>query len=167
MPRLFVAVYPPDDIIDALRTLPREASPDVRWVPHEQLHVTMRFFGNTDVEPAKERLIGLIPSLRVVTAEIGPRVSRLGRSVVCLPVAGLDELAASIAAATADLGEPLDPRPFRGHLTLARLRNRAACGLAGASFNRSFAVDRVHLVESVTRATGAEHATVASWTLGD
>ncbi len=167
MPRLFVAVYPPGAIVDALRALPREAGPDVRWVPEEQLHVTLRFFGMTDVEPAKGRLAGLIPSLRGATAELGPRVSRLGRSVVCVPVAGLDELASSIAEATADLGEPPDPRPFRGHLTLARLRNRAACGLAGASFDRSFSVDRVHLVESVTRPTGAEHATVASWALGE
>jgi 2'-5' RNA ligase len=165
MPRLFVAVYPPDDIVDALRALPREESPNVRWVPAAQLHVTMRFFGETDVAPAKERLAGLIPSLAPTTAQLGPRVSRLGRAVVCLPVTGLDALARAVAEATADLGEPPDPRPFRGHLTLARLRHRAACGLTGAAFDRSFAVVRVHLVESVTRSDGAEHATVASWAL--
>jgi 2'-5' RNA ligase len=164
--RLFVAVYPPAEIVDALRSLPREADPNVRWVPDEQLHVTVRFFGSTDVEPAKQRLAELVPSLAAATAELGPRVSRLGRSVVCLPAAGLDGLAGSIAEATADLGEPPDPRPFRGHLTLARLRHRAACGLTGAAFERRFVVELVHLVESVTRSAGAEHATVASWALG-
>ena len=43
-------------------------------------------------------------------------------TVVCVPVAGLDELAAAVPRPTAAIGEPPDPRRFAGHLTLARLR---------------------------------------------
>jgi 2'-5' RNA ligase len=165
MARLFVAVYPPSGLVRELAALPRADRPNVRWVPIDQLHVTLRFFGDTELEPAKDRLERLVPTLTAPTVTMGPRISRLGRNVVCVPVSGLEQLAAEVNRATADLGEPPDPRPFRGHLTLARLRHRAACGLAGAPFDASFVVDRVHLVESVTRAEGAEHATVRSWPL--
>lgn len=166
MARLFVAVYPPASVVDALAALPRAAEPNVRWVPVEQLHVTLRFFGEADVESTKHRLAASVASLVPATATLGPRISRLGREVVCVPVAGLDGLASAVAEATADLGAPPDPRPFRGHITLARLRRRAACGLTGASFTATFVADRVHLVESVTRREGAQHSTIASWSLG-
>jgi 2'-5' RNA ligase len=163
--RLFVAVYPPTVVVDALAALPRAAEPNVRWVPVEQLHVTLRFFGEADVESTKDRLAATMPAFEPVTATMGPRISRLGRDVVCVPVAGLDGLASAVAEATADLGAPPDPRPFRGHITLARLRRRAACGLTGAPFAATFVTDRVHLVESVTRREGAQHSTIASFVL--
>jgi 2'-5' RNA ligase len=164
--RLFVAVYPPTAVVDALAALPRSSEPNVRWVPVEQLHVTLRFFGDADVEPTKDRLATAVSGFAHATATIGPRISRLGREVVCVPVAGLEGLASAVASATADLGAPPDPRPFRGHITLARLRRRAACGLTGAPFAATFVADRVHLVESVTRREGAQHSMIASWPLG-
>jgi 2'-5' RNA ligase len=163
--RLFVAVYPPPSIVDALSALPRADAPGVRWVPPEQMHVTVRFLGHADVDEVTDTLDRLAPSLRAAHVEIGPRVSRLGRNVVCVPAVGLEELAPVVAQATKAFGEPPDPRPFRGHVTLARLRRRAACGLTGTSFRADFVADRIFLVDSVTRASGAEHTTVRSWAL--
>ena len=45
-----------------------------------------------------------------------------GSSAIGKRVRDLDELAAQVVDLTADLGEPPDPRGFRGHLTLGRLR---------------------------------------------
>ncbi len=90
-------------------------------------------------------------------AEMGPVVSRLGRSAVVVPVSGLERLAAEVARATAHIGQEPDPRPFAGHLTLARLRRRRACGIAGARLSARFEVDRVHLVRSETHPEGARH----------
>ncbi len=155
MTRLFVAALPDDPVRAALSALPRPLEPGVRWVPPEQWHVTLRFFG--DAEPA--------PVIEVLdrhqwpgaTAVLGPVVSRLGRSTVVVPVRGLDELARRVGDATAGIGLPPDPRPFAGHLTLARLRHRAACGVAGAGIRARFEVHELVLVESELHPDGAIH----------
>jgi 2'-5' RNA ligase len=129
----------------------------VRWVPPEQWHLTLRFLGEADEDVAARALEALRAT--PATAVLGPRVSRLGRDVVCLPVAGLDALAAAVADATAAVGEPPDRR-FSGHLTLARLRRRAACGVTGTAFRATFPVDHVALVRSTLDAGGARHEVV-------
>jgi 2'-5' RNA ligase len=163
---LFVAVRPPADVLRALHRLPRPDQPGVRWVPPDQWHVTLRFVGDADVGALDRALADRFGApVAAPTCVLGPKVSRLGRSVVCVPAAGLDELAAAVREATASLGEPPDPRPFAGHLTLARLRNRAACGLAGAAFSARFAVAEVELVSSRLGAQGARHEVVARYRL--
>jgi 2'-5' RNA ligase len=165
VPRLFVAVYPPAEVIDAMAALPREPTPGVRWVPPEQYHVTIRFLGESEAEPVIAALDAVVPALPRSAVVLGPQVSRLGRNLVCVPATGLDVVAGDIARATAHFGIPPDPRPFRGHVTLARLRRRAACGLAGMAFDATFQAHGVHLMESVTRSEGAEHSLVCSWKL--
>jgi 2'-5' RNA ligase len=90
------------------------------------------------------------------TAGVGPAVSRLGRngSVLCVPVAGLDELAAAVLARTAHLGRPPEHRRFAGHLTVGRLRQGRSCGLAGHRIDTSFTVSELVVVTS-TPAAGA------------
>lgn len=159
MARLFIAVQPPDDVLDALAALPRPDEPGVRWTRREHWHVTLRFLGEADPAAAAEALAGV--DAHEAEAVLGPAVSRLGRFVVCVPVQGLDELAAAVRAATAAVGEPPDPRPFTGHLTLARLGRRAACGLTGTPFAARFPVREIELVQSVLTAEGPRHQVIA------
>ena len=163
MARLFVAVWPPAEIVDGLAQLPRPAEPGVRWTDPASWHVTLRFLGDADEGAVVEALRTVLHP--PVTATLGPAVARLGRSVVCVPVAGLDDLASAVIAATAAGGDPPDPRPFAGHLTLARLRHRRACGLAGHRVSGTFAVDEVALVRSHLDPTGARYETVATFAL--
>jgi 2'-5' RNA ligase len=88
-------------------------------------------------------------------------VSRLGRSVICLPATGLDGLAEAVVEATAAVGEPPDPRPFTGHLTLARLRGRGACRLAGHRFGARVVASEATLVESRPGRGGSDYVVVA------
>lgn len=163
MARLFVAVWPPVEVLEQLEALPRLDEDGVRYVPVEQLHVTLRFLGHADPDPVAEALaVAQLPS---ATATIGPQVSRLGRSVLAVPVAGLDALAAAVTGATAELGDPPDARGFRGHLTLARLRHRGPCRMTGSRIRASFPVHEVTLVESTTRPQGPEYRTVARFPL--
>lgn len=162
--RLFVAVWPPDDVLDVIEALPRPAEPGVRYTRRDQWHVTLRFLGTARVDEARAAF-ETIDGQRTV-AELGPAVSRLGRSVVAVPVRGLDDLAAATLAATRDVGEPPEPRPFRGHITVARLRGRPACRVAGHRIRASFRVDEVHLVRSHLRPDGAVYETIATRTLG-
>lgn len=162
MARLFVSVTPPSAVRDHLvGDLLRPEQPGVRWVPPEQWHVTLRFLGDAAAGEVLERLDGC--DLPAAIARLGPMVSRFGRDTVVVPVAGLDELAATVVAATADVGAPPDPRPFRGHLTIARLRHRAACGVTGTRVVADFAVSEIELVSSTLLPSGAEHSVLARW----
>jgi 2'-5' RNA ligase len=166
MARLFVAVWPTAGVLDAIEELPRPDEAGVRWTRRDQWHVTLRFLGESQVEPAAEALATVAWSaVAPVRVELGPAVSRLGRNVICLPAAGLEALSGTVVAATASIGEPPDPRPFSGHLTLARLGRRGACRLAGHRFAGSFVVDEVTLVESRGGRGGPTYSMVARFPL--
>lgn len=163
--RLFVAAWPSDEVRDVLAALPRAEEPGVRWTTRDQWHVTLRFLGTADVDDAVAALATIDAPTAVAT--LGPVVSRLGRDAVVVPVRGLDALAAHVVRASAHVGTPPDPRPFTGHLTIARLRARAACGIAGAPFAASFPVREVALVRSDTRPEGVRYTTIATRALTD
>jgi RNA 2',3'-cyclic 3'-phosphodiesterase len=160
--RLFVAVWPPDEVLDLLERLPRTEQPGVRWTTRNQWHVTLRFLGEADPDEVSAALKPLGPRLAPVDVSLGPQVGRLGRGILMLPVAGLDEVAAAVVRATARLGQPPEPRPFLGHVTLARLRERAACGLTDRVVRATWTASAIALVESRLHPTGARYSTVAS-----
>jgi 2'-5' RNA ligase len=150
--RLFVAVVPPDDVLDAVAALDRPPHAGVRWTTRDQWHVTLRFLGDVpDPAPVAAALDSapLPPATGPApTATVGPEVTTLGRQVLCLPVAGLDDLAATVIAATAGHGRPPEDRPFRAHLTLARARRASLRPLAGAPLAARFPVAAIRLVRS-------------------
>lgn len=162
--RLFVAAWLSEAAREALEDLPRPSEPGVRWVPPEHWHVTLRFLGRADPAVADEALRGLTAA--AARAQLGPAVSRLGRAILCVPVTGLDDLAQQVRDATAHVGKAPDPRPFNGHVTLARLRRRGSCGLAGHRISVEMAVDEIALVDSVTHSQGARYTTLATYRLG-
>ncbi|MDQ3680078.1 MAG: RNA 2',3'-cyclic phosphodiesterase [Actinomycetota bacterium] len=153
--RLFVAVWPPPEVVDALAGLERPQVDGLRWTTAEQWHVTLRFLGHVD-EVAATEAFGSI-SGKGATAEMGPATGHFGRRVVHAPVAGLEDLAAATVAATGGVGEPPDSRPFAGHITLARARHRRGLdlrALAGAPLTGRWAVDEVTLVASLPGGRG-------------
>jgi 2'-5' RNA ligase len=160
MSRLFLAVRPDDATRDLLEALDRSPAAGVRWVPPEQWHVTLRFWSDADPAEIIEALDGA--HLPEVTIDLGPVVCRMGPSTVVLPAAGAEPLATAVRRATAQVGPP-EHRPFVGHLTLARLRHRAACGVAGERFGARFIADTVELIESELRPTGARHRALHTW----
>jgi len=162
--RLFLAVRPPAEALAAVAELPRPDEPGVRWVPAEQWHITVRFLGDADPDD----VIAAMPSitrLGPTPVTLGPRVSRLGRSVICLPASGLGHVASLVEALTRDLGRPPEDRPFQGHLTLARLRHRGACRLAGHHLTVLFEAREVELVASSLSDRGAQHDVIHRWPL--
>jgi 2'-5' RNA ligase len=165
MARLFVAAWPPAEVVDHLaRLLPRPPTAGVRWVPPENWHVTLRFLGRCDPGEAAAALDRLTtPPAR---AEAGPALVALGRSVLCVPVAGLEHLAAAVVAATAGIGQPPQPRAFHGHLTVARIDGRrSAAALGRIPVEARFGVGEVVLVASDTRPEGAVYHRLGSWAL--
>lgn len=165
--RLFVAVRPPIDITDALAALPRATQPGVRWTTSDQWHVTLRFFGDVDdPAPIVEALTIALRDERTVEARIGPSASVLDKRVVQLPVEGLDDVAASIAHVTRELGDPPPRRRFHGHLTLARTKGPRVL-VEPLAFDRSWTVRDIELIRSHLHADGARYETLARFALGD
>ncbi len=159
MSRVFVAAWPPETVCDALEAIDRPVLDGVRWTRRDHWHVTLRFLGETDPHQIAADLAGL--DHPVATAVLGTGVGRLGRDALVAPVTGLDDLAGAVVAA---LGA--SPRHFLGHLTLARLRQQAACGparsiTAGLRAPLSWRVDRIAVVVSDLQPTGAVYSTVA------
>lgn len=121
MPRLFVAVWPPDDVLNRLAVLPRPEVDGLRWTDQDHWHVTLRFLGQVDdIGAVKAALAGVAKANRPARVVLGPAVDRFGQRVLHVPVTGLDEVAAAVVRSTAHLGKRPDDRPFNGHVTLAR-----------------------------------------------
>jgi 2'-5' RNA ligase len=158
--RLFVAVIPPPDVLDVLANIPREPQPHVRYTTREQWHVTLRFLGEADIAQASAALERV--DARSVEASLGPRVERLGRTVAMVPCAGLDEIAAAVLRATADIDHPIEARPFVGHLTIARMKNARGCPASGFAVAATFTVSEVHLVRSLLASDRARYEVVAT-----
>jgi 2'-5' RNA ligase len=163
--RLFVAVWPPEDVLDAVAALPRPAVVGVRWTRRDQWHVTLRFLGEVEEAALADLAVAIgavgLPSVR---ATLGPAVERLNPRIVSVPVAGLDGVGAAVIEATAGFGKPPERRPFRGHLTLARLQGVRKWELAdalGAPIDESWTVDALHVVRSHLSPKGARYETVA------
>ena len=138
--RLFLALWPDDEVrggLAAWRDLwswPSGASP----TRTERLHMTLHFIGQV----GDDRLAGLcealsrtgpIPefTLELGRAELWPH----GIAVVC-PVsapAALLQLHARLGATLGLLGLPVEERPLRAHVTLARRAQRAVLPMEGPS----------------------------------
>jgi 2'-5' RNA ligase len=159
--RTFVAVWPSAEVSQTLAALPREHRRGVRWTHPEQWHITLRFLGEADPDEVAEALAGL--DHPPVTARLSGPIGRLGRDVLVVPVDGLASLAAEVRARTATLGDrPPEDRAFLGHVTLARLRGAAACGLTNRVVTGEWEVREITVVTSRLDPDRARYTVVAT-----
>jgi 2'-5' RNA ligase len=166
--RLFVAVWPPADVVDVLADLPRPEVDGVRWTTRRQWHVTLRFLGQVAADGLDEMTATFgridVASAGLVSAEMGPATACLGRGILQVPVQGLEALARATVEATADVGQAPDDRPFHGHLTLARARGRRGDlrRLRGTPLAARWKVTELTLVASTPHREGSRYEVVAS-----
>jgi 2'-5' RNA ligase len=126
---LFVALTPPEEIINALRIATaelRELVPQLRWTRPEQWHLTLVFLGEVGDEVVGEltrRLCRAATRHPPLWLSLGGG-GRFGHRVLWTGVQGdrdgLRRLAASATAAARRCHLPVEDRPYRPHLTLAR-----------------------------------------------
>jgi 2'-5' RNA ligase len=132
--RLFIAInidaQVRAEIFDATEPV-RRTLPDARWVEPELLHLTVKFLGSRDpstVGDIVQRMDRVASAYRAIPFEIGgmgafPNLRR--PAVVWMGVqadAKLELLNHDVESACADMGIPVDGRPFRPHITLGRIR---------------------------------------------
>lgn len=158
--RLFVGTWPPETLANALPTAATLAD-DLRWVPVEQRHVTLRFLGEcASAGPVIDALRAA--ALPGASAQLGDPVRRLGPQAAVVPVTGLDDLAGAVNAATAGLGAAAERRRFTGHLTLARSRRGRFGSLIGTPVEAGrWPVRTIRVVRSHLDHTGARYETLA------
>lgn len=180
--RLFIAVpLPPEIAAAAAASLPD--MPEVRRVRPEQMHVTLAFLGNVDTSRLPDVFGALregstgVPPFRVSLEGLGrfpadgaPRIVWLG---IVQGAAELIRLAEATRRALAAREISFDPKPFRAHVTLARVTDRAdrsttralvAAIARGRSAALAFRAEGVVCFESVVSQKGPRYtprATVA------
>ena len=184
--RLFVALTPPGEAIEALRAItaalrslgPGERAPRLRWTRPEQWHVTLVFLGEVGDDLVGEltrrlsRAAARHPPLSLSLGEGG----RFGHRVLWTRVQGdregLRRLAASAAAAARRSRVPVEDRPYRPHLTLARATGevdlRPLVHQLAAWQGPPWVATQLHLVRSrLGAAPGgfASHEPIAGWPL--
>lgn len=165
MSRLFLSLWLPDRAVAALEELHRKDTRGVRFVPPENWHVTLRFLGRCSPDEVLAALDGVdLPPAR---AQLGPAVDVLRGDHLVVPVRGVNELAAVVIAATAEIGDPPPRRSFFGHVTLARRKKHAHMPrVLGTPVAAEWPVDEVALVESRLHPDGARYETLLTWPVG-
>jgi 2'-5' RNA ligase len=166
--RLFVAVRPPPEVIDAIAALPRPERHGIRWSRPDQWHVTLRFLGDVDdPAPVAEGLRVRLASEGPAQVTLGPATAKLGRGVLMIPVHGLDDLAATVVEATRNaVPVPEDAFAFRGHLTLARCPRSVPSWAIGTPIDAAWTADEVELVSSRLGGGPPVHDVIARFGLG-
>ncbi len=177
--RLFTALDPPSDARDRCAELQNTLSlPTARWTPLSQLHVTVRFVGDTAPEQA-QRYEAALSEVQCAPARCAPYgldvlPSRQTPRVVVVGLTRTDSLLAlheSVSTALASEGLAPEERTYRPHLTLARLddpdpeRVHHALRANDAPLPAAFAANTLHLYESTLASDGAVHEKRSSFAL--
>lgn len=128
MIRIFAAIALPDDARQHLATL-AGGVPGARWVPPENMHLTLRFVGEVDelafadIAAALTRVSA--PAFDLVVDGVGHFARGRSPTMLWAGVArnpALDHLQGRVDQAVTGAGQPPDSRRFTPHVTLARLR---------------------------------------------
>jgi len=174
--RTFIAVQIPAsvrEVLDELTGLMAPAWPPgaVRWGKTDNLHLTLRFLGDTSEETIPRLVDGLEaivadePAFEVMLDTIGtfpgrgrPRVIWVG---LADPDGRLTPLQKQVARLARSLGWEREQQQFKPHLTLGRVRPGATPPAGDWSRpvpRAAFAVDGLALVESQLKPSGAEYS---------
>jgi 2'-5' RNA ligase len=178
--RLFAAIAVPDRVAERALAVQRGVAGAI-WRPRENLHITLRFFGDT-AEPIADELD---LALQEIAARTPPFALRLkgagvfGKEEPHTLWLGVDPgrplalLAAECERAARRAGLKPEPRKYAPHLTLGRLRSVDRAQLIrfeqrlGLFETDQWLVDRVRLYSSQVRRTApSSYAVEAEYPLG-
>jgi 2'-5' RNA ligase len=187
MIRCFIAIEMAAEVRQALATLQDSLIRDVergavRWVGPDNIHLTLKFLGDTEPAAVKQlgdvlqRLARKIEPFRFHLGKLGcfpnprrPRVIWVGIEGDLEPLLGLQRAIENDLGA---LGWPAEERRFQPHLTLGRVKDSRQVVAAGYPWGRvqgaaEQRVTEVLLIESVLRPAGAQYTVLTRSGLGE
>ena len=177
--RLFIALDLPESVRERLGMMAC-GLPGARWVPPEQLHLTLHFIGEVDgammrtIQGALARISR--PALQLCLQGVGAFPLR-GKSPHTLWVGvekseALLTLHGKVESALVRAGCHPEQRKYAPHITLARLKNTPAkrlnefLGLHMPLVLPEIPVNRFRLYSSVLSSKGAKHYAEQEYLLG-
>lgn len=187
--RAFIALKTPPDWDQKLTELQRDLkqrfeSRTFRWVNPEQIHITLRFFGwlsSAHLDEVTSNLAQIATAHQPFTLTCGglgcfpnpnrPRVFWAGLSGDLAEAASLQR---EISAVTHNFGEPPEGRPFKPHLTLARLKEPQRQEVSdlqhvverGFKIESTWRIDEILLMQSHLSPQGSQYETLARCKIG-
>jgi 2'-5' RNA ligase len=174
--RLFVALPLPPLTLAQIAALRPAATKGVRPVADDDLHVTLHFLGNFSIEAARQALAAVDAlAVDISFGPVGHFSPQRGRRILWIGIEAsqsLLDLHRLTAEALVATGFESERRPYRPHVTLARLKPPAPPDLAKRLAEQApeDAVEPVvchefALFRSETRPEGARYDVVEAWPL--
>lgn len=171
--RVFIAIPLPQRVQEAVEEILEEIKMEMKgvaWVPRENLHITLKFLGEVkdqDIDPIAavlKREGGQFPSFPLSLKGWGAFPSNSRARILWVPVEEGMEMVGilheKVESALGGLGYERDRRPFRGHVTVGRVRRRKGapiiellpgkCELFG-----EFEANSIHICKSTLTKKGA------------
>jgi 2'-5' RNA ligase len=184
--RLFFAIELADDVQDLLDDATaslRAEAPELAWIDRTKRHLTLKFLGDVADEAlprlteAADRAVAEHAPLEMSVREIGAFPNFRRARVVWIGVEQerrLELLHHDLELACESAGFEVEGRPFRPHITLARVRNPLPVGRMKAfarvarsvRLRATVLVEQITLFESILAPSGARYRCVHSATLG-
>ena len=177
--RAFVVAELPPPVKQALAEAGRELARQglqARWLGPDKLHLTLKFLGYIDARFVPQLSVELDELLRSVAplslklAQLGAFPGRRAARSVWAGLAGetdrLAELAGGIDRICALHGILPEKRPFRGHISLARLKNPSMLDLDINLRPADFTLVKVNLYASTLSRDGASYTVLHGTALG-
>lgn len=177
MPRLFAGVEVPETIREQLEDM-AVPLPGARWIDAEDMHITIRFAGDIDNRTADEfaeLLAGIaIAPFQVRLTELAAFGGREPRALYAGVDGGdrLDALHRAADRAARSVGIAPEPRSWKPHVTIARLRGTSSEQVARFLGSRArlvtepFWVDRFVLFSSRPIVGGGPYVIEEAYPLG-
>lgn len=177
MPRLFTGIEIPDEQRAEIVRLRHPLPGGSRWADPADFHLTLRFAGDISNEQAAEfadRLAGISSDafeLRLAGASVFGGNEPRSLYVGVEPSAELEALARANERAARAVGIPADPRGFKPHVTIARLKFAPpdmiarVLGRIGAFRSHPFLVGRFVLFSSKPKVGGGPYVQEATFPL--
>lgn len=179
--RLFVGLVPGDEALTSIAlsvgAMKRETwARDVRWLPRENIHLTLRFLGDADkemyicVRAVLVQHAGKIQAFKINLSQVLflPSASKARVVVVGVtPCPELDSLVAAVEKSVVSCGFEPEKRRFKAHITVGRCRDMDLRRVSiGSNFHGiNVPVCTVELMKSTLSDSGAVYGILDTVTL--
>ncbi|MEO0294081.1 MAG: RNA 2',3'-cyclic phosphodiesterase [candidate division WOR-3 bacterium] len=173
---MFIGIEIPQEAKDLISNLCKKLPPFsfIKWVEKENLHITLRFLGETDkrtlIEEKMKEVGGKFTPFKVSLKGVGAFPSLKRASVIWV---GIEEgknflkgLYLTLEDKIVQLGFKKEEREFTPHITLGRVKRGKYSLPEGIDFSfGAFPVDKITLFKSTLRKEGPIYEVLAKFPL--